>query len=115
MIGANVSMKNEFQWQNLLCRKHKRRDEVTEQHVSLLLNCGLLTRHTTQKDTYWFALAGIGPLIKSLIKGRKVRSYSCLLFCKAKQYYGVHCVKCNSGVLHVCCRSWCFDNLVMLL
>lgn len=52
-------------------RKHKRRDEVTEQHVSLLLNCGLLTRHTTQKDTYWFALAGIGPLIKSLIKGRK--------------------------------------------
>ena len=55
-----------------LCRKHKRRDEVTEQHVSLLLNCGLLTRHLTQKDAYWFALAGIGPLIKSLIKGRKV-------------------------------------------
>ena len=56
----------------LLCRKHKRRDEVTEQHISLLLNCGLLTRHLTQKDTYWFALAGIGPLIKSLVKGRKV-------------------------------------------
>ncbi|KAL0033609.1 hypothetical protein WJX79_007484 [Trebouxia sp. C0005] len=52
-------------------RKHKRRDEVTEQHISLLLNCGLLTRHLTQKDTYWFALAGIGPLIKSLVKGRK--------------------------------------------
>lgn len=45
---------------------------MTEQHISLLLNCGLLTRHLTQKDTYWFALAGIGPLIKSLIKGRKV-------------------------------------------
>ena len=55
-----------------VCRKHKRRDEVTEQHISLLLNCGLLTRHLTQKDTYWFALAGVGPLIKSLIKGRKV-------------------------------------------
>lgn len=54
------------------CRKHKRRDEVTDQHISLLLNCGLLTRHLTQKDTYWFALAGIGPLIKSLVKGRKV-------------------------------------------
>lgn len=56
----------------LVRRKHKRRDEVTEQHISLLLNCGLLTRHLTQKDTYWFALAGIGPLIKSLVKGRKV-------------------------------------------
>ena len=53
-------------------RKHKRRDEVTDQHLSLLLNCGLLTRHLTQKDTYWFALAGIGPLIKSVTKGRKV-------------------------------------------
>ena len=59
----------------LICRKHKRRDEVTEQHISLLLNCGLLTRHLTQKDTYWFALAGIGPLIKSLVKGRKVCLY----------------------------------------
>lgn len=52
-------------------RKHKRRDEATDQHISLLLNCGLLTRHMTQKDTYWFALAGIGPLIKSVVKGRK--------------------------------------------
>lgn len=46
---------------------------MTDQHVSLLLNCGLLTRHMTQKDTYWFALAGIGPLIKSVVKGRKVK------------------------------------------
>ena len=59
-------------------RKHKRRDEVTEQHISLLLNCGLLTRHLTQKDTYWFALAGIGPLIKSLVKGRKVMALAAL-------------------------------------
>lgn len=54
------------------CRKHKRKDEITEQHISLLLSSGLLTRHLTQKDAYWFALAGIGPLVKSLVKGRKV-------------------------------------------
>ena len=60
--------------QAIVRRKHKRRDEVIDQHVSLLLSCGLLTRHLTQKDTYWFALAGIGPLIKSVTKGRKVTS-----------------------------------------
>ena len=65
----------------IVCRKHKRRDEVTDQHISLLLNCGLLTRHMTQKDTYWFALAGIGPLIKSVVKGRKVGSNSCTCLC----------------------------------
>ena len=54
--------------------------------MSLLLSSGLLTRHLTQKDAYWFALAGIGPLVKSLLKGRKVLSLACT---------GVHadCVK----------------------
>ena len=69
---AQQTIKSTSVYRLWYCRKHKRRDEVTDQHISLLLNCGLLTRHLTQKDTYWFALAGIGPLIKSLVKGRKV-------------------------------------------
>lgn len=73
------------------CRKHKRKDAVTEQHMGLLLSSGLLTRHLTQKDAYWFALAGIGPLVKSLVKGRKVYHIShCHYSCRPYGAIGTH-------------------------
>eukprot|EP00891_Asterochloris_glomerata_P006049 jgi/Astpho2/6049/e_gw1.00084.122.1_t len=44
---------------------------VTDAHISLLVNSGLLARHPVHPDSLTFAMAGIGPAIKSLVKGRK--------------------------------------------
>ena len=48
-------------------------DAVTESHVSLLLHAGLLMRDMQDADLYLFSMAGAGPVVKSLLKQRKVR------------------------------------------
>lgn len=45
---------------------------VIEAQLSLLLNVGLLTRHTASRDRYLFAMPNAGPLVRSIIAGRKV-------------------------------------------
>ncbi len=54
-------------------RGAKTHDRVTDTHVSLLLNLGLLSRHSHTADQYLFAVPNAGPIIKGLIGGRKVR------------------------------------------
>ena len=51
----------------------KTHDRLTDTHVSLLLNLGLLSRHSHTADQYLFAVPNAGPIIKGLIGGRKVR------------------------------------------
>ncbi len=46
---------------------------VTEAHVTLLLNSGLLVRDMQESDVYLFSMAGAGPIVKSLLRQRKVR------------------------------------------
>lgn len=41
------------------------RHAVTEGHVSLLLNCGLLARHCTDRSQYLFSVPDTGPLVRS--------------------------------------------------
>jgi hypothetical protein len=40
----------------------------------LLLNLGLLSRHSHTADQYLFAIPNAGPVVKSIIAGRKVSS-----------------------------------------
>ena len=47
---------------------------MTDAHVSILLRSGVIARDAAQRDHYRFAVAGVGPVVKSLIKGRKVRT-----------------------------------------
>lgn len=57
-------------------RGAKTHDRVTDAHVSLLLNLGLLSRHSHTADQYLFATPNAGPIIKGIIGGRKVRNVS---------------------------------------
>ena len=45
---------------------------MVEAQLSLLLNVGLLTRHTASRDRYLFAMPNAGPLVRAIIAGRKV-------------------------------------------
>ncbi|MQM13338.1 hypothetical protein Taro_046263 [Colocasia esculenta] len=40
--------------------------KVEEEHVSLLINAGLLTRQLIDPNLYWFAIPNIGPVLKGL-------------------------------------------------
>lgn len=64
-----------LQW--LQCREGEQGRRVTDAHISLLVNSGLLARHPVHPDSLTFAMAGIGPAIKSLVKGRKVPLHLC--------------------------------------
>ena len=63
--------------QCLQCREGEQERRVTDAHISLLVNSGLLARHPVHPDSLTFAMAGIGPAIKSLVKGRKVPLHMC--------------------------------------
>ncbi|KAK9830141.1 hypothetical protein WJX72_009964 [[Myrmecia] bisecta] len=52
-------------------RGRRLHDTVTGDHVGLLLNCGLLTKHVKEADTFWFAVPQIGRVVTSLVRGRK--------------------------------------------
>ncbi|GMI66435.1 hypothetical protein like AT2G20495 [Hibiscus trionum] len=44
---------------------------VKDEHVSLLINAGLLTRQLIDPNMYWFAIPNIGSILKGLSQGRK--------------------------------------------
>lgn len=50
------------------CEGAVARHAVTEGHVSLLLNCGLLARHSTDRSQYLFSVPDTGPLVRSFFK-----------------------------------------------
>ncbi|TVU07817.1 hypothetical protein EJB05_41186 [Eragrostis curvula] len=45
--------------------------DVTDKHITLLMNAGLLTRQLIDPNIYWFAIPSIGPILKGLSQGRK--------------------------------------------
>ncbi|KAH7517392.1 uncharacterized protein LOC107425768 isoform X1 [Ziziphus jujuba] len=45
--------------------------KVKDEHVSLLINAGLLTRQLIDPNMYWFAIPNIGSVLKGLYQGRK--------------------------------------------
>ncbi|CAH8372568.1 unnamed protein product [Eruca vesicaria subsp. sativa] len=45
--------------------------KVKDEHITLLINAGLLTRQLIDPDMYWFAIPNIGKLWKALLQGRK--------------------------------------------
>ena len=54
-------------------REIKGERRIVEAQLSLLLNVGLLTRHSAAQERYVFAMPNAGPLVRSVIAGRKVR------------------------------------------
>ena len=53
----------------MLCRDT---NMMAEEHLTILLQSGVLTRHSVHADVYVLAIPGAGPVVKSLLKGRKV-------------------------------------------
>ncbi|XP_031251597.1 serine/threonine-protein kinase 19 homolog isoform X1 [Pistacia vera] len=45
--------------------------KVKDEHMSLLINAGLLTRQLIDPNMYWFAIPNIGSVLKGLSQGRK--------------------------------------------
>ncbi|XP_049348337.1 uncharacterized protein LOC125812911 isoform X2 [Solanum verrucosum] len=45
--------------------------KVKEEHISLLINAGLLTRQLIDPNMYWFAIPNIGSILKGLSQGRE--------------------------------------------
>ncbi|KAF8401889.1 hypothetical protein HHK36_012854 [Tetracentron sinense] len=45
--------------------------KVKDEHISLLINAGLLTRQLIDSNMYWFAIPNIGSVLKGLSQGRK--------------------------------------------
>ncbi|XP_022758445.1 serine/threonine-protein kinase 19-like isoform X2 [Durio zibethinus] len=44
---------------------------VKDEHISLLINAGLITRQLIDPTMYWFAIPNIGSILKGLSQGRK--------------------------------------------
>ena len=76
--------------QCLQSREWEQECRVTDAHISLLVNSGLLARHPVHPDSLTFAMAGIGPAIKSLVKGRKVPLHMCCCMELPPQPWSVH-------------------------
>ncbi|KAK9704816.1 hypothetical protein RND81_07G013100 [Saponaria officinalis] len=45
--------------------------KVKDDHISLLINAGVLTRQLIDPGMYWFAIPNIGSILKGLSQGRK--------------------------------------------
>ncbi|KAH9608865.1 hypothetical protein KSS87_002354 [Heliosperma pusillum] len=45
--------------------------KVKDDHISLLINAGVLTRQLIDQRMYWFAIPNIGSILKGLSQGRK--------------------------------------------
>lgn len=45
--------------------------KVKDEHISLLINAGLLTCQLVDPNMYWFTIPNIGSLLKGLSQGRK--------------------------------------------
>ncbi|XP_031503385.1 uncharacterized protein LOC116266352 isoform X2 [Nymphaea colorata] len=55
---------------------------VKDDHISLLINAGLVTRQLADSDMYWFSIPNIGSLLKGLSQGRK----ELMSFMKRRKY-----------------------------
>lgn len=44
---------------------------MKDEHISLLINAGVLTRQLIDPDMYWFAIPNVGSILKGLSQGRK--------------------------------------------
>ncbi|CAK7346379.1 unnamed protein product [Dovyalis caffra] len=54
-----------------LCLLLSHGGKVKDEHISLLINAGLLTRQLIDPNMYWFAIPNIGSVLKGLSQGRK--------------------------------------------
>ncbi|XP_024024671.1 serine/threonine-protein kinase 19 homolog isoform X2 [Morus notabilis] len=45
--------------------------KVKDEHISLLINAGLLTRQLIDPNMYWFTIPNIGSILKGISQGRK--------------------------------------------
>uniref|UniRef100_A0A5B7BJP5 Putative serine/threonine-protein kinase 19 isoform X1 n=1 Tax=Davidia involucrata TaxID=16924 RepID=A0A5B7BJP5_DAVIN len=54
-----------------LCSLLSSGGKVEDEHISLLINAGLLTRQLIDPNMYWFAIPNIGSVLKGLSQGRK--------------------------------------------
>ncbi|XP_062080303.1 uncharacterized protein LOC133785052 isoform X2 [Humulus lupulus] len=45
--------------------------KVKDEHISVLIHAGLLTRQLIDPNMYWFAIPNIGSVLKGLSQGRK--------------------------------------------
>ncbi|ERN18779.1 serine/threonine-protein kinase 19 isoform X1 [Amborella trichopoda] len=54
-----------------LCLLLSHGGNVKDDHISLLINAGLLTRQLLDSNSYWFAIPNIGFILKGLSQGRK--------------------------------------------
>ncbi|XP_062228985.1 uncharacterized protein LOC133926862 isoform X2 [Phragmites australis] len=54
-----------------LCSLLSHGGDVTDKHITLLMNAGLLTRQLIDPNIYWFAIPRIGSILKGLSQGRK--------------------------------------------
>ncbi|KAI5680081.1 hypothetical protein M9H77_01308 [Catharanthus roseus] len=65
-----------------LCSLLSLAGKVKEEHITLLMNAGLLTRQLIDPNMYWFAIPNIGSVLKGLSQGRK----ELLSFLNRKKY-----------------------------
>ncbi|KAL8092993.1 uncharacterized protein LOC141693062 isoform X2 [Apium graveolens] len=56
--------------------------KVKDEHVTLLINAGLLSRQLVDPNMYWFTIPNIGSLLKNLSQGRQ----ELLSFLKRRRY-----------------------------
>ncbi|XP_057965011.1 uncharacterized protein LOC131155705 isoform X1 [Malania oleifera] len=54
-----------------LCLLLSHGGNVKDEHISLLINAGLLTRQLIDPNMYWFSIPNIGSVLKGLSQGRK--------------------------------------------
>ncbi|WVZ79865.1 hypothetical protein U9M48_027393 [Paspalum notatum var. saurae] len=54
-----------------LCSLLSSGGDISDKHITLLMNAGLLTRQLIDPNIYWFAIPRIGPILKGLSQGRK--------------------------------------------
>ncbi|KAL5561926.1 hypothetical protein UlMin_031673 [Ulmus minor] len=54
-----------------LCTLLSRGGKVKDEHISVLINAGLLTRQLIDANMYWFTIPNIGTVLKGLSQGRK--------------------------------------------
>ncbi|OAY34611.1 serine/threonine-protein kinase 19 [Manihot esculenta] len=54
-----------------LCSLLSNGGKVKDDHISLLINAGLLTRQLIDPNVFWFAVPNIGSVLKGLSQGRK--------------------------------------------
>ncbi|XP_078439930.1 serine/Threonine-kinase isoform X2 [Wolffia australiana] len=68
VLGTKLDLSIEH---NELCSLLSAGGKVRDEHVSLLVNAGFLTRQLVDPDMYWFSIPNVGSVLKGLSQGRK--------------------------------------------